>query len=82
MKKRRTREASIKASPVVIHMEPISVRIPQAIAMTGLSRTRLYQLIGSGELRIAKDGNCTLILVESLKAAIARRAGTNVTASD
>lgn len=54
-------------------IEPISVRVPQAIAMTGFSRSRLYELIKAGELEIAKDGNCTLILVASLKAAVVRR---------
>ncbi|MBY8823186.1 helix-turn-helix domain-containing protein [Sphingomonas colocasiae] len=53
--------------------EPFSVRVPQALAMTGFSRSRLYELIKSGEIEIAKDGNCTFILVDSLKAAISRR---------
>lgn len=51
----------------------ISVRVPQALAMTGFSRSRLYELIKSGEIEIAKDGNCTFVLVESLRAAIERR---------
>ena len=41
--------------------------------MTGFSRSRLYELIKAGELEIAKDGNCTLIMVNSLKAAVLRR---------
>jgi hypothetical protein len=62
------------AQPQTVFLtDPISVRIPQAVAMTGLSRTRIYQLINAGELTIAKDGNCTLILVESLRATIAKR---------
>jgi hypothetical protein len=52
----------------------ISVRIPTAIAMTGLSRSRIYELIASGEVRIAKDRRTTLILVESLKEVVLRRA--------
>lgn len=56
-----------------IVIEPIAVRIPAAVAMTGLSRSRLYELIKSGELQIAKDGASTLILVASLRAAIERR---------
>jgi hypothetical protein len=54
-------------------IQPISVRIPQAVAMTGFSRSRIYELIASGELQIAKDRRCTLILVASLKAAVERR---------
>lgn len=39
------------------------VRIPQAVASTDFSRSRLYELNKSGEIAIAKDGNCTLVLV-------------------
>ncbi len=73
--------AQMSAKPVVERanasstrpVDPISVRVLQAIAMTGFSRSRIYELIKSGELEIAKDGNRTFILVASLKAAIGRR---------
>jgi hypothetical protein len=54
-------------------IEPISVRIPTAIAMTGLSRSRIYELIATGEIQIAKDRRSTLIIVASLREAVARR---------
>jgi hypothetical protein len=54
-------------------IEPISVRIPVAIAMTGFSRSRIYELIGSGEIRIAKDRSTTLVIVSSLREAVDRR---------
>jgi len=54
-------------------IEPISVRIPAAIAMTGFSRSRIYELIATGELQIAKDRRSTLIMVESLRAVVTRR---------
>jgi hypothetical protein len=41
--------------------------------MTGFSRSRLYELIASGEIRIAKDRRSTLVLVSSLRDAVARR---------
>jgi len=53
--------------------EPISVRIPTAVALTGLSRSRIYELIAAGEIEIAKDRRCTLVVVASLRAAVARR---------
>jgi len=59
-----------KAPPKI---EPISVRIPAAVAATGLSRSRIYELIKAGELEIAKDGSSTLIFFSSLRAAIERR---------
>jgi excisionase family DNA binding protein len=73
MPKKRSRNVAARVPPYIVQAEAISVRLPQAVAMTGLSRTRLYQMIKEGELRIAKDGNSTLILVESLREAIARR---------
>jgi len=54
-------------------IEPISVRIPTAVAMTGLSRSRIYELIACGEIQIAKDRRSTLILVASLREAVRRR---------
>ena len=54
-------------------IEPISVRIPAAVAMTGLSRSRIYELIATGELQIAKDRRSTLILVASLRDVVTRR---------
>ena len=59
--------------PTGLAVTPISVRIPQAVALTGFSRSRLYELIKAGEIAVAKDGNCTLILVDSLRAAVERR---------
>ena len=48
--------------------EPISVRIPDAVRLTGLSRSRIYELMKSGDIHYAKVGSSTLILVESLRA--------------
>jgi len=48
-------------------MEPISVRVPDAVRLTGLSRSRLYELLGSGDIEFVKVGASTLILVESLR---------------
>ena len=47
--------------------DPISVRIPEAVRLTGLSRSRIYELMKSGDIRFAKVGSSTLILVESLR---------------
>ncbi|EQB04010.1 helix-turn-helix domain-containing protein [Sphingobium baderi] len=52
---------------------PITVRIPQAVAMLGMSRSKLYQFIQSGEIEIVKIGRATLIPVESLTRFIAAR---------
>jgi excisionase family DNA binding protein len=56
--------------------EPISVRIPEAVRLTGLSRSRIYELMKSGDIAYAKVGSSTLILVESLRSFIHGRSGS------
>lgn len=51
-------------------IEPISVRIPDAVRITGLSRSRIYQLIACGDIEAAKVGRSTVVLVASLRALI------------
>jgi excisionase family DNA binding protein len=53
--------------------EPISVRIPEAVRLTGLSRSRIYELMKSGDIEFVKVGGSTLILVESLRCFIHSR---------
>lgn len=38
--------------------------------MTGLSRSRIYQLIASGDIEAAKVGRSTVVLVASLRALV------------
>ena len=45
----------------------ITVRIPDAIRMTGLGRSKIYELIASGDIETVKVGRCTLIPVDSLR---------------
>ena len=49
-------------------IEPLTVRISTAVQLTGISRSRLYELIQSGDLETVKVGRCTLIPFRSLKA--------------
>ncbi|WP_191058788.1 helix-turn-helix domain-containing protein [Geminicoccus harenae] len=50
--------------------EPISVRIPEAVRLTGISRSVLYELIQTGELNVVKLGRATLVPVASLRALV------------
>ena len=50
--------------------ERISVKIPEAVRLTGLSRSRIYELMKSGDIEFAKVGSSTLILVGSLRSFI------------
>lgn len=53
-------------------MEPISVRIPEAVRLTGLSRSRIYELMKSRDIEYVKVGSSTLILTASLRAFLER----------
>ena len=48
-------------------MEPISVKIPEAVRLSGISRSRIYELMRDGDIEFAKIGSSTLIIVESLR---------------
>ncbi len=48
--------------------KPLAVRIPEAVRMTGIGRTKLYALMASGDVTTVKIGRSTLIPVASLEA--------------
>jgi hypothetical protein len=54
-------------------IEPISVKIPEAVRLSGLSRSRIYELMKSGDIEYAKVGSSTLIIVESLRSFVQSR---------
>jgi len=51
-------------------LEPLTVRISTAVRLTGISRSRLYELMQSGDLTAVKVGRSTLIPFKSLKALV------------
>jgi excisionase family DNA binding protein len=48
-------------------IEPLTVRVSTAVRITGLSRSRIYELIQSGDLEAVKVGRATLIRYGSLQ---------------
>ncbi len=48
-------------------IEPISVRIPEACRLTGIGRSKLYELISEGRIEVVKVGAMTLVPYASLK---------------
>lgn len=48
-------------------LEPLTVRVSLAVRLSGLSRSRIYELIQSGDLETHKVGRTTLIPYRSLK---------------
>lgn len=49
-------------------MSPIAVSVAQACELAGLSKTKIYELIGAGRLAKVKIGRRTLIKVDSIRA--------------
>ena len=51
---------------------PLSVRIPTAVRLTGIGRSKLYELIQAGEIEVVKIGASTLIPFSSLQQLLER----------
>jgi excisionase family DNA binding protein len=49
-------------------LQPLTVRIKEACRMTGIGRSKLYELIADGEIEIVKIGAITLVPVAGLQA--------------
>ena len=57
-------------APVVPTLDPLTVRIAEAVRLTGLCRSKIYELIASGDIETVKVGRCTLISMASLRALV------------
>jgi hypothetical protein len=67
--KRRAMEFPVLSLP----LEPLTVRIPVAVQLTGIGRSKLYELIAAGEVETVKVGTSTLVTVASLRRLIQKR---------
>ena len=56
-----------------VEPEAITVRIPTALRMLGLSRSKFYQMMHDGEIETIKVGRATLVVVASLHHFVATR---------
>lgn len=61
-----------KEEPQGHAIAPISVRIATAVRMTGIGRSKIYELIQEGAIDIVKIGSSTLIPVASLERLLER----------
>jgi excisionase family DNA binding protein len=52
-------------------MKPLTVRIREACRLTGIGRSRFYELIQEGEIAVIKVGGMTLVPVAALEAFLA-----------
>ncbi|AXK41339.1 helix-turn-helix domain-containing protein [Erythrobacter aureus] len=53
-------------------VEPICIRVNDAARMIGIGRTKLYELISSGELETVKIGKATRVTTASLHELVRR----------
>ncbi|HEX8535558.1 MAG TPA: helix-turn-helix domain-containing protein [Allosphingosinicella sp.] len=53
--------------------EPLAVRIADACRLTGIGRSKLYELVGAGEIEVIKVGAITLVPMNSLRLFIQTR---------
>ena len=72
---RPSTQLPLRFDTTALPIEPMTVRIPTAIKLTGIGRSKLYQLIGAGEIETIKVGASTLILLASLRRFIEIRRG-------
>jgi excisionase family DNA binding protein len=49
------------------HVEPLSVDIPGACRLTGLGRSKLYELLGNGEIQSLKVGRRRIVTMAALR---------------
>jgi excisionase family DNA binding protein len=53
-------------------LPPLTIRVAQAAELTGLSRSKLYELIRAQEIEVIKIGASTLVIYESLRRLVER----------
>lgn len=49
-------------------MQAFTDTIPNASAYSGLSRSEIYRLLATGQIKAVKSGKRTLVLMDSLRA--------------
>jgi excisionase family DNA binding protein len=57
------------------HALPLAVRVREACRLTGIGRSKLYELIAAGHIEVMKVGSITLILTRSLECFLQARSG-------
>ena len=57
-----------------VFIRPLAVRIRDACRLTGIGRSKLYELIAAGEIEVVKVGAITLVPVSSLTSFLRRKA--------
>ena len=75
MPKRRSgpiQDGPVPASQFQLPLDPLTVRISVAVRLTGIGRSKLYELIKTGDLQTVKIGTATLVTIASLRRLVER----------
>lgn len=56
-------------------MEPIAASVNETVRLLGLGRTKVYELINSGQLITVKIGRRTLVRTDSIRALVEASGG-------
>ena len=59
-----------------VFSRPLTVRIREACRLTGIGRSKLYELIAAGEIEVVKVGAITLVPMSSLTSFLRRKAAS------
>jgi excisionase family DNA binding protein len=51
-------------------MDPVTVTVDGARKALGLGNTKIYELIGNGQLKTVKIGRRTLVKIDSIRALV------------
>jgi excisionase family DNA binding protein len=62
-----------KELPEEAVFRPLTVRVREACRLTGIGRSKFYELIAAGEIEIVKVGTITLVPVTSLTKFLRRK---------
>lgn len=49
-------------------MDPVAYSVSDVLKVVGISRTKFYELVGTGDIKVRKIGNRTIILARDLNA--------------
>lgn len=58
--------------PLEGRSEPLCVRVPEACRLLSIGRSKLYELIASGDVETVKIGTGTRVVMASLRELLAR----------
>ena len=68
---RTNRTAPAEPRRETVGVEPLALAIPQAMAVSGLSRSAIYREAGRGNITLIKAGRSTLVCMDSVRTFLA-----------